>query len=89
MIYWVKNKKYENIWFWWIDPAINRVLLYAVADKYIELIDWKTYRLLPKGDALSSELLKIQEFLIEIDFLEKIWKGLAEKDVTALSNKWL
>ena len=73
---------------WKIDPALNRALILAIADKFCEMTSNKKYKLTPKGISFINTLNSDNELLItEKIFFKKIGKsGLTEDLVIRLSQ---
>ncbi len=74
---------------WGIEPALNRALSYAVAEKLCNIEKGK-YVLTKKGISFCEQIIKNTKILdIEIDFLKQIGKRkITDNRILALSKKW-
>jgi hypothetical protein len=75
---------------WGIEPALNRAMQFAVADRICEVVNGKNYRLTEKGHNLYSMITKDKEiFEREKLFLFFIGKNkITDSRITAMSKKW-
>lgn len=71
------------------DPAVNRVLGYALADGLIKQLVKGTYKLTEKGKKFVKKI-KLDKGLManEIEFLEKIGDRLSEEKISELMDRW-
>lgn len=71
------------------DPALNRALEYALADKLIIQQGNGTYKLSAKGKHLAKEIFKEKEiFKSEKKILEEISLELTEDRIKEISERW-
>ncbi len=71
------------------DPAVNRVLEYALADGLIKQLVKGTYKLTEKGKKFVKQIKLDKELMSnEIDFLERIGNRLSEEKISELMDRW-
>lgn len=71
------------------DPAVNRVLEYALADGLIKQLVKGTYKLTEKGKKLAKKIKSDKELMTnEIKFLERIGNRLSEEKISELVARW-
>lgn len=71
------------------DPAVNRVLEYALADGLIKQLVKGTYKLTDKGKQFVEKIKQDKELMVnEIKFLEKIRNRLSEEKISELMDRW-
>ena len=71
------------------DPAVNRVLGYALADGIIKQLVKGTYKLTDKGKKFVKKIKQDKELMAnEIGFLERIGNRLSEEKISELMNRW-
>jgi hypothetical protein len=75
---------------WGIEPALNRALLFAVAENICEVIDGKKYKLTEKGIRFYKMIDKESElFEIEKEFLKSIGKNtITDNRLKLISKQW-
>ena len=85
----IHNNYNGNLKTWGVDPAVNRALIYCVAEKLCSVEKGK-YLLTPKGNDFF-ELLDKAESLLEKEkfFLQFLGKSkITDSRIMALSKKW-
>ena len=71
------------------DPAVNRVLGYALADGFIKQLVKGTYKLTEKGKKFVKKIKLDKEVMSnEIEFLERIGNRLSEEKISELMDRW-
>lgn len=71
------------------DPAVNRVLGYALADGFVKQLVKGTYKLTEKGKKFVKRIRSDKELMTnEIKFLEKIGNRLSEDKISELMDIW-
>lgn len=71
------------------DPAVNRVLGYALADGLIKQLVKGTYKLTEKGKKFVKKIKSDKELMAnEIVFLERIGNRLSEEKISELMDRW-
>lgn len=71
------------------DPAVNRVLGYALADDLIKQLVKGTYKLTEKGKKFVKKIKSDKELMAnEIAFLEKMGNRLSEEKISELMDRW-
>lgn len=71
------------------DPAVNRVLGYALADGIIKQLVKGTYKLTDKGKEFVKKIISDKDLMIkEINFLEKVKNKLPEDKISELMDMW-
>lgn len=71
------------------DPAVNRVLRYAVADEMVEQLPSGSFILTEKGKLFVSKILEEKNLMSsEIEFLNRVSKKLTEKKISKLIEWW-
>ena len=71
------------------DPAVNRVLGYALADGLIKQLVKGTYKLTDKGKEFVKKIKADKELMQnEKSFLEKIGNRLSEEKISELTDIW-
>lgn len=71
------------------DPAVNRVLGYALADGLIKQLVKGTYKLTDKGKKFVKKIKANKDLMMnEIVFLEKIRNRLSEDKISELTDIW-
>ena len=85
----IRSNFKSDLKIWGIEPALNRALSYAVAEK-ICIIEKGKYILTRKGSIFYEQIIKDSKILgIEIDFLKQIGKRkITDNRILALSKKW-
>jgi len=75
---------------WGIEPALNRALQFAVAEKICELVDGKKYQLTEKGNKFFDLINKDDELFVEEKaFLKFIGKNkITDKRLQTMSKQW-
>lgn len=71
------------------DPAVNRILKYAVVDGMIKQLVQGTFRLTDKGKKFVKEIKKDSALMKdEIAFLNQIGSKLTQEKISALIQTW-
>lgn len=75
---------------WGIEPALNRALIFAVAENICEVIDGKKYKLTEKGVKFFKMINKESDlFEKEKEFLQLIGKNtITDKRINQISKQW-
>lgn len=86
----IKSDFKSNFSVWGIEPALNRALLYAVAENFCEIINGKNYKLADKGFQLCDLIEKDKTlFQTEKAFLKSIGKNtLTDTSINLFSQQW-
>ena len=86
---WVRDDFKNDFHIWGIEPTINRAIIYAVADEFIQEADGD-YVLLDKGRDLFKLIKKQKDlFVNEKKFLQSIGKNsITESKIAELANKF-
>lgn len=89
LIKFIRSNFKSDLKIWGIEPALNRALSYAVAEKICSIEKGK-YILTKKGNAFYEKIIRDSKILdIEIDFLKQIGKRkITDNRIFALSKKW-
>ena len=71
------------------DPAVNRIIKYAIADEMIKQLAQGNFKLLEKGKKFVQNINKDKSILKnEKSFLGKIGTNLTEEKIAALMDTW-
>lgn len=71
------------------DPAVNRIIKYAIADEMIKQLAQGNFKLLEKGKKFVQKINKDETILKdEKRFLEKIGTNLTEEKIATLMDTW-
>lgn len=82
----IKEEKIPDIWS--IEPALNRALLFAEAEKLCKF-NSANYKLTDKGKMLVEKFINEEGlFKIEKEFLENVGLRVTEKTIKETTKKW-
>lgn len=84
------ESNYENEFeVWNIEPALNRALQYAVADKLCELTSTSKYKLTDKGNRFYNTIIDSDVFEEELIFLKFLGKRkITDKILDEMTKQW-
>lgn len=84
----IKNNYEPDIAVWGIEPALNRALLFCVAEG-ICIIEHGKYLLTKKGEEFFKLIVKADVFKEEFTFLNFVGKRkITDNRIESISNKW-
>ncbi|WP_295093560.1 hypothetical protein [uncultured Flavobacterium sp.] len=84
----IKNNYVEEMTVWGIEPALNRALLFCVAEDICKIEGGK-YLLTEKGKSFFKLIKKNNVFNEELEFLNFVGKRtITDNRIESISNKW-
>jgi len=83
----ISNDCEESIGFWTIDIKNNSILTFMINDELCSF-DGKKYSLTDVGQKFVKNIIKLDIFYIEQEFLKNIGKKLTDKNINKLKSLW-
>ncbi|MEO4005274.1 hypothetical protein [Flavobacterium sp. CAU 1735] len=84
----IKNNYNADITVWGIEPALNRALLFCIAEN-ICIMESGKYLLTKKGEFFFKLIVKAEVFKEEFEFLNFVGKRkITDNRIESISNKW-